>query len=373
MEAHVKIAIGLTALALSTTFVACSRTGLLVDDESPGDYRWPSTCSRTALPLSVAENPPNLYFVLDRSGSMSESMPGGTTPKYEAVQRAAVELVRGLGSHVSVGAAIFPAAGGVCDAGEEVFATARGDATPAAGAPDGPTTSGFDAATKVVTLGYTPTAATLQHLLPTLSALHGRTAVILATDGGPNCNAQAGCDASGCISNIQQVPGCTGSVNCCAASVGADAQRMCLDRDATLAAVRALSNAGIATYVIGIPGSDPFTELLGDLAKAGGTARATGPAYYAVGDLPQLHQALDQIGGDLMTCEFALDRAPADPPAVKVFLDDEEIGLGDTDGWTWTSSTTFRLVGPACDAYVKGRATRVEAFEWCDDGKPLTP
>lgn len=372
MDPRAKFTIGLASAALVSLGAGCSRTGLL-DDPAGERSGWPSSCSAKALRLSLVEQPPNLYFVLDRSGSMAEAMPGGTTNKYAAVRQATTSLVRQLGSHVNVGAAVFPASGRLCEPGSEVLETLRGDVPRHAGEADGPVTAAFAKAIDVVTLGYTPTAETLKKLRPTLAGLRGRTAVLLATDGGPNCNLDAQCPASECISNIQKVSGCTPSVNCCGPSAGPEANRMCLDREPTLEAVRELKRAGISTYVIGIPGSQAFTDLLGDMAEAGGTARSSEPRYYAVNDVQALLSALEQISGDFVTCDMAFDEIPVEPEAVKVFLDGEEVGLDHTDGWTWTSSRSFRLLGPACTAFLQGRVRHVDAYAFCDDGMPRAP
>lgn len=369
MDSRAYLAIGLAVLASIGS--GCSRTGLLDDPYESTD--WPSSCSAKALRLRVLEEPPNLYFVLDRSGSMAEAMPGGRGNKYAAVREATVSLVRKLGAHVNVGAAVFPAAGRLCQPGEEVLPTTRGDEPLASGGGDGPVTRAFAEATNVVTLGYTPTASTLHNLLPTLSALPGRKAIVLATDGGPNCNNEARCEASECISNIQQVSGCSSTVNCCAPSAGPEASRMCLDKEPTIEAVRALRRAGISTYVIGIPGSQPFMELLGDLAAEGGTARPSEPRYYAVNDVEALLGALEQISGDFVTCDMGLEEVPADPSAIKVFLDGEEVGRDHTDGWTFTGNRSFRLLGPSCAAFLAGKVKRVEAFAHCDDRMPRKP
>ena len=57
------------------------------------------------------------------------------------------------------------------------------------------------------------TAATRSALLPKLSALPGKVIVVLATDGGPNCNPDAMCDIGECQENIE---GCVPGETCCA-------------------------------------------------------------------------------------------------------------------------------------------------------------
>ena len=59
-----------------------------------------SAVSRVDVPLFT--NPPNMYFVLDRSGSMGES------DKWDRVRLTVARLMRGLGPRANFGAAIFP-------------------------------------------------------------------------------------------------------------------------------------------------------------------------------------------------------------------------------------------------------------------------
>jgi len=130
--------------------------------------------------LSATGDAPNLYFVIDRSGSMGNMVEG--RQKYDAVAGAAVDLVRSLGSKVKVGAAVFPGphvdAMHLCEVGEEVFATTLGDAVRGGSCdPDGPVTRAFSSSISLPDnappSGATPTAATLNHILPGLAALPG--------------------------------------------------------------------------------------------------------------------------------------------------------------------------------------------------------
>jgi hypothetical protein len=303
--------------------------------------------------LKATSDPPNVYFVIDRSGSMLETVDGRV--KYDAIASASVALVRRLGSQVNVGAAVFPGplvnADDGCVAGDEVFPTRPGDAI-AAGAcdPDGPVTRGFSFSISLpsgsVPLGGTPTPATLVRLLPTLSALPGRTAVILATDGGPNCNPSAVCDESKCIPNIEHSPLCTDGVNCCLPSLYGPTS--CLDDLATLAALSDLSRRGIKTYVVGIPGSAPYAALLGDLARVGGTARpaGSGATYYDVDHLNELDDILSAIGSTVvLSCHLHLDMAPKAMSLVNVYLDRQLVAYGGPDGWVWTHAGDAGLGG----------------------------
>jgi len=297
--------------------------------------------------LEATSDHPNLYFVIDRSGSMQDSVDG--MQKYAAVARAATSLVRTLGPRANIGAAFFPGRDvselHPCAVGTEVFPMQPGDALPAGACGDGPVTTGFASAISAPrgAFGSTPTAATLRALLPTLIALPGKTVVILATDGGPNCNDGAACNAAGCIPNIEKQ--CQpANVNCCSASMFGPSA--CLDGDATVGAVAELLAHRIPTYVIGIPGSAPYAAVLDGLATAGGTARPMEPAYYDVEHLDELDGILASIGTKVvLSCHLRLETAPPERRLVNVYLDRELLSYGSADGWRWSDDADAGLIG----------------------------
>jgi hypothetical protein len=330
-------------------------------------------CGNTFLPAT--SDPPNVYFVIDRSGSMQEVVDGRV--KYDAVAAASVALVRRLGAQINVGAAVFP--GPIvnpddgCATGDQVFPTRPGDALqPGACSVDGAVTRGFSRSISVASgdglIGGTPTAATLARLLPTLAALPGKTAVILATDGGPNCNPAAMCDENKCIPNIERYPSCTAGVNCCGPSLGGPAS--CLDDVATLAAVAALAQRGIKTYVIGIPGSAPYATLLDDLARAGGTARPAGSggaAYYGVDRLTELDGILGAIGSTVvLSCHLHLETPAKEMSLVNVYLDRQLVQYGAPDGWVWSS---LGDAGSSLDAHATDDGGASDATDDASDGE----
>jgi hypothetical protein len=351
--------------------------------------------------LGTTGDAPNLYFVIDRSGSMGEIVEG--LVKYDAVAIAAVGLVRSLGSKVKVGATVFPGhqvdSDHPCAVGEEVFSSTLGDAARGGSCdPDGPVTRAFSGAISIPgngpPIGATPTAATLAALLPNLSALPGRTAIVLATDGGPNCNAGATCNASKCIPNIEHAPQCSPDVNCCDVSLfGPEAPTACLDDEATRSAVRALYDHGIKTYVVGVPGSSPYAALLDELALDGGTARLGSTAYYDVQHISDLGRVLDSIGASvILGCHLRLSEPPPDHGLVNVYFDSRILTYGSPDGWRWTSDTDggaeaedgdpndattesapvastsyleLDLTGAACNALQGGNVRRLEITFGC--------
>jgi hypothetical protein len=345
--------------------------------------------------LDVTSDAPNLFFVLDRSGSMSEIVDGRT--KYDAVATAAVALVRSLGSQANVGAAVFPGAMmGVdgCGRGDVVFPPTPGDSIDRAYCGnDGPVTHAFSRAISVSPNGSTPTAATLRALFPLLSQLKGRTYVLLATDGGPNCNYQAACGAEKCIPNIEGAPGCDPGVNCCDPSIAGPSY--CLDDDGTKSAVADLFAAGIKTYVIGIPGSVPYAELLNELAVTGGTARVgAASSYYDVQVIGELDDVLGSIGATVtLSCQVHLAAPPPDSSLVNVYLDGQLVKYG-PNGWLWGPAgadasldaddasaaddgptdagphTEIDLAGTSCDMLESGKFRRLQVVFGCPTDIP---
>ena len=318
--------------------------------------------------IGLLTDAPNLYLVLDHSGSMADN------GKWSTIRIVVAQVMKSLGPRAKFGVAIFPNPNdsNVCAPGLEVMSVRPGDAP--AGT-QGPTTSTMLAVTAAPPSGGTPTAASLSALLPTLSGLSGRTFVILATDGGPNCNASAACTSATCIDNIESVQGCppNAAPNCCDPAInGPYAPLDCLDEQPTVDAVTAISKAGIPTYVIGVPGSAPYASLLDDLATAGGTARANEPLYYAVGstDEAALTAALTQIAAKITaTCTLTLAQPPPDPTHVNVYFDNKAVPADPVNGWT-LSGSTVTLVGDACQEVLSGAVLNVRVVAGCPTLQP---
>jgi len=317
---------------------------------------------------------PNLYFVLDASGSMAEPLPGDTRTKYYGTQVAVRDVLVEIGHRVNFGAAAFPAAVNPdgCAAGEEVFETAPGDPKEANADGDfGPNLYALlQTLSRVKPQGGTPTAITLDALRAKLALLPGTTTVVLATDGAPNCNGSLLCDANHCQFNIERnmVDGhdCTPDFNCCDASLSPNAPYYCVDDDATVQAVDALAKAGIKTYVIGMPGSEHYADLLDRVAVTGQTARAGSPRYYAVADVAQLSAAVRQIGVEVAaSCLIELDQPPPDPARVNVYFDTTLLRSGPENGWVWISDRALELRGSACADLKSGNIQQVQVVSGC--------
>jgi hypothetical protein len=328
-------------LAATTAMsAACgSRTNLICEKDIPG------------TPLT-----PNLYFVLDHSKSMLE---GG---KWDSVGSSLQGLVARIGARARFGAAIFPnPTSSSCDVGVEVMSVRPGGAETAAT---------LAQAMSAPPNGGTPTAATLRALLPGLRGLAGQTFIVLATDGGPNCNASLTCDIDRCTANIDGISSsCQPGVppSCCAQS-GATID--CLDDAATIAAVGELEAAGIPTFVIGVPGSEAYSAVLDSAAQAGGTARTGSPAYYAVttSDAAALTAALSQVIDQVAAACFLKLAQSVGVREVVVKVGGQRAPADPQNGFTLESSggdQVLALHGAACHLAAAGAQVSVQVVDEC--------
>jgi len=340
--------------------------GLNLGDAGPRT----ALCGNEQIP--AISDPPNLYFVVDRSGSMSDPLPGSAFSKYENARIAISVMLRAVGHRVRYGAGVFPALLNPdgCAPGMQVFPVTAGDSPQyAAMGENGPILSDLlDRLGSNVPSGGTPTAATLRELEPTIVGLEGKkTYVVLMTDGAPNCNLELRCGADACIPNIEHLSAsgmaCDSSFNCCAPKVG---MGDCVDADASEAAVADYEKAGVDTFVVGMPGSEAYRAVLNRLATAGNTARPGNPAYYAVTDTDELSQALRAIGAQVaISCDLPLSKVPEDPDLVNVYFDDRVVAKSDDDGWRYTGDSSIQLVGAACDTLSSGNVLNVQVLSGC--------
>ncbi len=366
-----------------------------VDPEGPPDLDAGGLCGNHVLPITV--DAPNLYFVLDASGSMGETVGGST--RYVRVHGAVTDLVDRLGPLINVGAALFPLGAtntNGCVSGGQVFPVTPGGNS---------SSLGFAKATNVTPSGGTPTALTLQMLYPTLAGLSGKTIVVLATDGGPNCNPSTKCGADECMANIESACGAPGDCctptgpNCCTAK-GPSSPLQCLDRAATVAAVAALRKAGILVYVIGVTGSQVYQDVLGEMALAGGAPQLVPPFYYKVDDFDDLGAVLGSIAGAAIPCELTVQPSRADEYAggrnydfdplagldaasdsgiadlTNVYFDQEVVPSDPVDGWSWKvlpsgeAPAVIALHGEACAELRSGQISQVQIVSGCPTEAP---
>lgn len=319
-----------------------------------GSFHQPDDCGRS--PFGADAVAPNLLLVIDKSGSMLDTADGFSTDKWTALGtslEAALDPVQGK---VALGMQLYPLPDGCgvpdgnaltvdVQPGEQALPDILGEI--AAAAPS----------------GGTPTAAALEHALAyyTVGAgkdLEGPRFVVLATDGGPNCNDTLSCEASACTVNLDgKCPG--GVANCCdEAMAGAGAQGGCLDDVDTKTQIEALQAAGIPTFVIGIPGSELYADSLDAFAVAGARPNPDAPPSYfevtsAGSGLGGLTSILENITASVVTsCRLQLTSEPPKDGFLNVSIEDTFLPMKGDDGWELDESTspaTVVLKGATCE------------------------
>lgn len=349
---------------------AAGDPGLMLGD---GTDEPSGPCGSQTIPVVL--NRPNLSFIIDHSASMGDSLPGSALSKYENARLALSHVLRAVGHRVNYGATIFPGLAGVtgCEAGDELMKVAPGDpASYAREGKTGPRLRDLLARLAIADVdGGTPAAPTLAKMLDTLTQLSGDTFVVLITDGAPNCNDQLACNAAACIPNIEglSAPGidCTGSVNCCAPSDrDPQANLGCVDAQASIDAVQALSDAAIHTFVVGMPGSEPYEQLLNQMAQVGGTARSGASKYFPVADTAALEEALIAITASVaISCDIPLDYEPPERDLVNVYFDDTLVEYDPDAGWEWSDDGHVTIRGAACEQLSSGDVLEVQILAGC--------
>jgi hypothetical protein len=205
--------------------------------------------------------------------------------------------------------------------------------------------------------GGTPTAPTLVEgisALDSLGADGGARVMVLATDGGPNCNDSLNGNTCTCVTGNQ-------------ADCQNGGQGNCLDNVNAGNAAQAANDAGFPVFVVGIPGSENFAFVLNDLANKGGTAQAGGTAYYQATDAQALSDALGDIATRVGVCRLDLPQN-ATPDQIEVAVGGGTIARDVTrqNGWDLVDPNTVELFGVACANAASGGA--VVTLTVCVDG-----
>ena len=322
--------------------------------------------------LHQLQTPPNLYFLVDRSGSMSDLLQGSPLNKYDAARRVLGKLLSVIGYRVRYGASIFPEFADTCGAGHEVFAPTVGGLPSCDGSRDPVLSAFLKSFGDYAPDGATPTAAAIAGVRSELEQLEGSTYLVLLTDGAPNCNFDASCGADQCTLNIEGASvgrqQCTSRFNCCdPGNSGPLAPGECVDADATEQEIARLAAHGIPTYVVGMPGAGAYAEVLDRLAVAGGTARDGDTAYYAADDQAALERALYAIGtGVAIRCTIELETPPDDPDRVNVYFDGQVVPADSYDGWAWDGDARIVVNGDACASLESGDVVDARVVFGCD-------
>ena len=188
--------------------------------------------------------------------------------------------------------------------------------------------------------GATPTAAALGSLQQWhLDHPTTRTrAVLLATDGAPNCNDNL--DPATCV--------CSTGDNSCATQNEAF---QCLDDVGSVNAVTALHALGLDVYVIGIAGvEDNFGYVLDNMAAAGGTER-----HYVARDTQTLQSAMVDVARRAGGCTIQVERDLATVSSVNLTIGSTIVqhDAQRQDGYDIVDAHDISLFGDACASYLE--------------------
>ena len=364
------LAVGLLGWAAVTS--CGSRTGLFVPDPGPDAQ---IRVDRAAPPIpdaqaedvaDVSEEPlpcipgtftfrlasPQLMFVVDRSGSMDYALGSDTSPgpgeqsRWRALASALSQTITPFSDQIAMGARFFPVYNSLLSCGQDPPSNAI---LPALG--NAPAI--LDVFATTAPLGATPTADALeQAALEVSSSRAVARAMVVATDGAPNCNEQL--DKNTCV--------CTSGPPC-------QTNDACLDDARTVKTIAGIfETRKIPVYVIGIgAATGTFARTLDAMAVAGGRPRTATPRYYPADTPGALTGAFTVIRDSVGKCSYITPSSPQDPDAVSVVVDGKNIPRDPShvDGWDWIDQAFghLQLFGTACDA---ATPTNVSGTVTCD-------
>ncbi|MGC4114023.1 MAG: hypothetical protein QM765_05065 [Myxococcales bacterium] len=321
--------------------------------------------------------PPNIMLVVDKSGSMTQSVTGtglactidgtvgatydprSTNPckwndliaVFADPTTGFLTTSQGLGRF---GLAAFPSSTGQCDTGS-VLVPIGDDAQPIRDQLLNRLTPG----------GGTPSAASLleagkDSALVSAEPNRKRFAMLL-TDGLPNCNSA---NAAKCAQCRADALSCSAVDGCRPTEVPGTCLRTpfdgasCLDEDALVTAVSQLSAKGIGTFVIGFgkdtSGGDA-SRVLTRAAVAGGYPRqGAAEQYYQANSVDELKTFLEEILKKF-PCTFELPNPVSDKMLVQVSISDSSsdttTDLVQNTDWQFPSATALgeiQILGDWC-------------------------
>lgn len=312
-------------------------------------------CNPQTFTLEQAP-PAEIYLTLDRSGSMSEQGSSASVTKWKELQDAVGFVLQQFETSIHFGLLTFPADSTCKTAGPQVkigpnsraaVLNHLGQATPAGG---------------------TPTAAALNNAAQSLKDV-GTTGstkyIILATDGGPNCNYLLSAAPACSCTQAAAAHCCTNHPDACYAG------HTCLDDTHTLQVIQGLYQKDkITTFVIGLEGSVEYKTLLDTMAQAGGAPQTGGTtSYYPASSKTEIQSALKAIAVSVISCEIDLQKKPDYPDKVLVYLDGKLVprDTAKQNGWDYPDSTLtkIKLYGSYCSTLQDGKKHSLTATFAC--------
>ncbi len=270
--------------------------------------------------------PPRIMLTVDRSGSMDLDADGFFGSKWDGAIATLDDVTHQLQSTMEMGLLLYPVG---ADSDDQCSVGAVAEAVELNNADD-ITSALFNTGPG----GGTPTAQTLLvagNALTALGSAGGQRAVVLVTDGGPNCNGSLNGQTCRCVS--QNPADCQGFAE------------NCLDDVNAIGAARQLNTLGFPTFVLTVPGAENFNDVLNGLAVAGGTG-----AFYETTSSGALADALGDIANRLGACRFDLPGSP-NVDGISVDIDGSDVArdTNRVNGFDLVDVDTVELFGSACD------------------------
>jgi hypothetical protein len=290
-------------------------------------------------PFGVTALPPDLLIVLDRSGSMDQSVTGGNcgagcVSKWTQVITAINQVVAMTETTINWGLKFF-GTNNACGV------------TAGAAVPPGPNNAMAIAGAIALPANQpgsqTPTTAgelSAGAYLATLTDPNQKF-ILLATDGQPNCAAGGG--------------GGGGGAN---------------DDAAAIMSVATVATMGFPTFVIGVAtGGSTADTTLSAMAVNGGFPTSGTPRYYSVTTTADLVTALGTIStitSGMCTYPLGTPSAEADVTKTSVTVDGVQIPQDDPNGWHFDPGmTSITFTGSKCTDLMVGTARRVQVLYGC--------
>ncbi len=267
---------------------------------------------------------PNVFLVIDRSGSMTLPIaPSSATRKWDDLKAAMSKLLLQFNNQMRFGMSLFSRTAS-CDPGEIDAPLATLNGWTILNQLEGATPG-----------GTTPTAATLDYVRKH-AGLDDPTrpnVVLLATDGKPNCG------DTDVVGKIQALYDATPSVR---------------------------------TFVIGIgEETSSAPALLDSWAVAGHTERSGDVKYYQSNSAAELSDAFQTIVGGLAPCTFALPSAPPDPNKLYLSLAGAWLPNDPMNGYSYAyvdGPPSVTLNGQACEQLRADPSQKVQLVFGCPNG-----
>jgi hypothetical protein len=292
----------------------------------------------------TSREPADVLLVLDRSGSMNQSISGecycdaSLAGRQGTVCPDTANCSARWTSLTSAVSATLDATPGI-NWGLKLFSSGGSNACSVSTTVEVAISSSSAGAIQTQISGTTPSGNT-----PTATAVTNATAylktvkdqsnkvILLATDGEPNCGA-------GARNNSDP------------------------DVQGTIDAITAAKNAGFSVYVVGI---GPSVGNLDNFAEAGGTSK-----YFPATSPQDLAQALSDISKAVATCNFTLSKTPPDPSNVAVYLDKNLVPKDAANGWSFgANSQSVVLNGSTCDKVMSSASSTVQVLFGCPGSLP---